>query len=90
MTADQQFLTYYLINYTFLMLIHEHERKFIRLRTTASYVAYKAARATANEFVTRSRGQFIANEVADASGNPRSLRRTVNRLLHHGVLYNST
>jgi len=43
-----------------------------------------AARATANELVTRSRGQFIANKVADASGNPRSLWRTINRLLHPG------
>ena len=32
------------------------ERKFIRLHATASYVAYKAARATANELVTWSRG----------------------------------
>jgi len=47
------------------------ERKFIRLHTTASYDAYKAARTTANELVMRSRGQFIVNEVADVSGNPR-------------------
>lgn len=58
------------------------KRKFIRLRTMASYVAYKPARTTANESVIRQRGQFIANKVADASGNPRSLWHNVNRLLH--------
>ena len=60
------------------------ECKFTWLHTTASYDAYKAACTTANELVMRSRGQFIANEVADVSGYPRLLWRTVNRLLHPG------
>jgi len=60
------------------------ECKFTWLHTTASYDAYKAACTTANELVMRSRGQFIANEVADVSGYPRLLWCTVNRLLHPG------
>jgi len=60
------------------------ERKFIRLRSTASYDVSKAAHTTANELMMQSRGKFIANEVADVSSNPRLLWRTVNRLLHPG------
>ena len=38
----------------------------------SAIVLHQAAHTTANELVmrTRSRGQFIANEVADVSGNP--------------------
>jgi hypothetical protein len=60
------------------------ERSFLRDRTAASYAAYQAARTKANELVTSSRTQYIAGEVASSSDNPRSLWRTVNRLLYPG------
>ena len=60
------------------------ERKFYRERSTTNHAAFLAARTAASELVTRSRTLYVANEVAASADNPRSLWRTVNRLLHPG------
>ena len=60
------------------------ERKFRLHQTEQNSTDYKAAREQAVKLINQSTSQFIKNEVSSSADNPRTLWRTVNRILHPG------